>query len=471
MNKLTMKILLIVSLMGLSLFFLYPTWDWYRTPQAERETKEKLKDPSISKVLNLGLDLRGGTHLLMELDPSKLEAGTDINDALDRAIEIIRNRVDQFGVSEPLITRQGDRWIVVQLPGIKDSARAKDLIGKTALLEFRMVDTNPVLNDIISKLRDKNATPADIDKFPDIAKLLPAGYVIMPGKEDRYYLVKSSPELTGAYLTNAKVQMGGEYGYPYVNIEFNHEGGRIFANVTEANIEKNMAIVLDGTVQSAPVIRSRIPDGKAIIEGNFTMDDAKLLATVLRAGALPAPVRIIEERTVGPSLGEDSIKAGLMSCAVGALLVVIFMAVYYGTSGMIANFALMLNLLFMMGIMAYFHFTLTLPGIAGIALTLGIAVDANVLILERVREELTAGKTHRVALDAGYNKAWVTILDSHMTELIAALFLFQFGTGPIKGFAVSLTIGVLLSLFSAIVVSKVIYDILFQEGIIDEIHI
>ncbi len=201
------------------------------------------------------------------------------------------------------------------------------------------------------------------------------------------------------------------------------------------------------------------------------MDDAKLLATILRAGALPAPVRIIEERTVGPSLGEDSIKAGLMSCAVGALLVVIFMAVYYGTSGMIANFALMLNLLFMMGIMAYFHFTLTLPGIAGIALTLGIAVDANVLILERVREELTAGKTHRVALDAGYNKAWVTILDSHMTELIAALFLFQFGTGPIKGFAVSLTIGVLLSLFSAIVVSKVIYDILFQEGIIDEIHI
>ncbi len=252
MNKLTMKIILIVSLVGLSLFFLYPTWDWYHTPQAERETKEKMKDPSIAKVLNLGLDLRGGTHLLMELDPSKLEAGTDINDALDRAIEIIRNRVDQFGVSEPLITRQGDRWIVVQLPGIKDSARAKDLIGKTALLEFRMVDTNPVLNDIITKLRDKNATPADIAKFPEIAKMLPAGYEIMPGKEDRYYLVKSSPEMTGAYLTNAKVQMGGEYGYPYVSIEFNREGGRIFANVTEANIEKNMAIVLDGMVQSRP---------------------------------------------------------------------------------------------------------------------------------------------------------------------------------------------------------------------------
>jgi preprotein translocase subunit SecD len=407
----------------------------------------------------------------MELDSTKLEAGTDINDALERAISIIRNRVDQFGVAEPLIARQGERWIVVQLPGIKDSVRAKELIGKTALLEFRMVDTNPVLSDIISKLSAKSATPSDINKFPEIAKLVPAGYVIMPGKEDRYYLVKSSPELTGAYLTNAKVQIGGEYGYPYVSLEFNRDGGHIFAAVTEANIEKNLAIVLDGMVQSAPVIRSRIPDGKAIIEGNFTMDDAKMLATVLRAGALPAPVRIIEERTVGPSLGEDSIKAGLISCAIGAFLVVLFMTVYYGTSGIIANFALLLNFLLLLGVMAYFHFTITLPGIAGVALTLGMAVDANVLILERIREELAAGKTHRVALDAGYAKAFVTILDSNVTTLIAALFLFQFGTGPIKGFAVSLTVGLCISMFTAIVVTKLIYDVLFKENIIDEINI
>jgi protein-export membrane protein SecD len=469
MTKLQIRIGLTVLFLGLSIYFLYPTYDWYRTPQAERDQKEKMKDPIVGKILNLGLDLRGGVHLVLELDADKLQKGIDINDAIDRAIEIIRNRIDQFGVSEPLITKQGDRWIVVQLPGIKDPERAKDLIGKTALLEFRIVNDSPAMNEVIEKLREKNAKPEDLDKYPEIAKLLPAGYQIFPGKEDRYYLLKSTPELTGAYLVNAKVQLGGEFGYPHVAIEFNSDGARLFSQVTGANVEKNLAIVLDGVVQSAPVIRSRIPDGKAVIEGNFTMDDAKLLATVLRAGALPAPVRVIEERTVGPTLGEDSIRSSIIAGVTGVMAVVIFMLVYYRFEGFIADGALFLKLILLLGVMAYFHFTLTLPGIAGIILTLGMAVDANVLILERVREELKAGKTPRLAIDAGYKKAFVTIFDSNLTTLIAAMFMFQFGSGPVKGFAVTLSIGIVMTLFTAVFVTKTVYDFLFQEHIIEEI--
>lgn len=470
MGNLKWKLILTVGLLGLAIYFLYPSFEWYRMPQQEREEHEKMRDSMVSKVLNLGLDLRGGTHLLLELDPTKLEPGVDINDALDRAREIIRNRVDQYGVAEPLIARQGERWIVVQLPGVKDPQRAKELIGKTALLEFRLVDNGPALNEVLDKLREKNATVDEINKYPEIAKLVPQGYQIFQGKEEHYYLLKSTPEMTGAYLTNAKVELGGQFGYPHVSIEFNREGARIFARVTEANVEKNLAIVLDGVVQSAPVIRTRIPDGKAIIEGNFSMEDAKLLATVLRAGALPAPVRIIEERTVGPTMGDDSIKYGTYSALIGTLAVVIFMFIYYGFSGLIANIALLLNLMLLLGMMATLHTTLTLPGIAGIALTLGMAVDANVLILERLREELKGGKTIRVALDAAYHRAFVTIFDSHVTNLIAALFLFQFGTGPIKGFAVTLTLGALLSLYTSIVVTRLIYDILFREGIIQTIN-
>lgn len=471
MSKIQIKLFLTVAFVGLALYFLYPTWEWYRMPQPERDQRVKFKDKIVGKILNLGLDLRGGTHLVLELDSSKLDPAMDVTDAIDRAIEIIRNRVDQFGVAEPLITRQGDRWIVVQMPGIKDPARAKDLIGKTALLEFRLVDTSPVLYEITQKLQEKGAKADEISKYPEIAKLVPAGYTLFPGKESQYYLLKSTPELTGATLVNAKVELGGQFGYPHVALEFNNEGARVFANVTGANVEKNLAIVLDGVVQSAPVIRSRIPDGKAIIEGNFSMEDAKLLATVLRAGALPAPVRVIEERTVGPTLGEDSIRYGMISCLTGAAAVMVFMIVYYGFSGVIACFALGLNLLLLAGAMASFHATLTLPGIAGIALTLGMAVDANVLILERLRDELKAGKTPRLALDAGYDKAFVTILDSNLTTLIAAVFLFQFGTGPIKGFAVTLTIGIVVSMFTAITVTRMIYDVLFQERIMTNIKI
>lgn len=471
MSNLQWKVILTLVVVGLSGWFLYPTVEWYRSTPQERATYEKYKDKIVGKIVNLGLDLRGGSHLLMELDTSKLDPKLDVKDAVDRAIEIIRNRVDQFGVSEPLIARQGDKWIVVQLPGVKDPQRAKDLIGRTALLEFRIVDNSPALSTISEKLREKGARADEIANYPDIAKLIPAGTQLFAGKEEQWYLLKSTPELTGAYLVNAKVEIGGEFGFPHVAIDFNKDGGKIFARVTEANIERNLAIVLDGVVQSAPVIRSRIPDGKAIIEGNFTGEEAKLLAMVLRAGALPAPVHIIEERSVGPTLGEDSIRSGVLSALVGSAAVIIFMIIYYGFSGVIASAALLLNLFILMGMMAYFHFTLTLPGIAGIALTLGMAVDANVLILERIREELAAGKTARLALDAGYQKAFSAIFDSNLTTLIAAIFLFQFGTGPIKGFAVTLTLGLVISMFTAIVVTKMLYDFMFQERIIESIKL
>jgi preprotein translocase subunit SecD len=475
MSKIQIKIVATLLLIAAALYFIYPSWEWYRLPAQEREQREKLKDKTISKVLSMGLDLRGGVHLVYELDADKLEKGVDVTDAIERAREIIRNRIDQFGVGEPLIARQGDRWIVVQLPGVKDPGLAKELIGKTALLEFKIVDSGQAMQQISDKMREKNIRYDEIGKYPDIVKLIPKGYEVLPGKEDRYYLVKSSPELTGAYLVNAKVEMGGDYGYPQVGFELNREGGMKFAKVTEANINKSLAIVLDGVVQSAPNIQSKIPNGKGVITGTFTMDEAKFLSTVLRAGALPAPIRVIEERAVGPSLGEDSIRAGIKSSLLGLLLVILFMALYYKVEGLIADVALLLNFVFIIAVMCVpvsdMHFTLTLPGIAGIMLSLAMAVDANVLILERVREELKAGKTARLALDAGYEKAFTTIIDSNLTTLIAALFLFQFGTGPIKGFAVTLTIGLVIGMFTAITVTKLIYDLLFQEKIISHIKL
>lgn len=475
MSKIQIKMAVTLLLVGVAFYFLYPSWEWYRLPQQEREQREKLKDKITSKVLNMGLDLRGGVHLVYELDATKLEKNVDVTDAIERAREIIRNRIDQFGVGEPLIARQGDRWIVVQLPGVKDPELAKDLIGKTALLEFKLVDGGQAMQQISEKMREKNVRFDEISKHPDIVKLIPKGYEILPGKEDRYYLCKSSPELTGSGLVNAKVELGGDYGYPQVGFELNREGAAVFAKVTEANINKSLAIVLDGVVQSAPNIQSKIPNGKGVITGSFTMDEAKFLSTVLRAGALPAPIRVIEERAVGPSLGEDSIRAGVRSSLIGLLIVMVFMVLYYRIEGLIANFALLLNFIFILAVMcapvAELHFTLTLPGIAGIMLSLAMAVDANVLILERVREELKAGKTARLALDAGYERAFTTIIDANLTTLIAALFLFQFGTGPIKGFAVTLTIGLVIGMFTAIFVTRLIYDLLFQEKIITQIKL
>jgi len=442
----------------------------------KREAAEQAKDPMMANTIKMGLDLKGGTHLLLEADTSKLDENVKVSDAVDRAMEVIRNRIDQFGVTEPMIARQGDKWIVVQLPGIKDPTAAKELLGKTALLEFRIVDDGKESTQALDMLREKGITAdefrANVSKYQNIAKLLPKGASIYANKDGSEVYVLQPAALTGSALTNAKVELGqGQFGAPHVSLEFNKTGAQIFADVTGKYIGRNLAIVLDNIVQSAPRINSRIPDGKAIIEGNYSADDAKFLANVLRAGALPVPVRIIEERTVGPSLGSDSIQKGFMAGIIGVIAVLLFMFIYYRTSGLIADFALVINLIFLMAIMAYFQFTLTLPGVAGIALTLAMAVDANVLIIERIREELNAGKTPRVAVDAGYQKVFWTIFDTHFTNMIAAFFLFSLGTGPIKGFAVTLFIGLIISIFTAIVVTKLVYDFLFKENLMGKFKI
>jgi len=368
--------------------------------------------------------------------------------AAEQALETIRNRIDQFGVNEPDIRRQGEKRILIQLPGIKDTQRAKELIGKTALLEFKLLDE---IHDLKAALNGN----------------IPAGSELLyQDNEDAEraikspYLVKKRTLLTGEYLTDARVQIDSQFNESYISINFDKKGARIFERITEENVKKRLAIVLDNKVYSAPVIQEKITGGEARITGNFTTEEARDLAIVLRAGALPAPVEIIEERTVGPSLGADSIRKGLISMYVGGMLVVLFMVVYYKVSGLIANIALILNIVLIAGGLAAFQATLTLPGIAGIILTIGMAVDANVLIFERIREEMSLGKTQRAAVNAGYSRATLTILDANVTTLIAALVLFQFGTGPIKGFAVTLSLGVLASLFTALILARLVFDYL-----------
>lgn len=381
--------------------------------------------------------------------------------AIDQALETIRNRIDQFGVSEPDIRIQGDNRLLIQLPGITDTQRAKELIGRTALLEFKLLDE---AHDVDTAL--KGEVPAGSEILYEI-------------KEDPStqrtskipFLVKKRAALTGAYLTDAKVQIDSQYNEPYVSLTFDKKGARLFESITEENVKKRLAIVLDQKVYSAPVIQEKIAGGEARITGSFTTDEAKDLAIVLRAGALPAPVKIIEERTVGPSLGTDSIRMGLISMLVGGVLVVVFMAVYYKLSGVIADIALLLNILLIAAGLAGFQATLTLPGIAGIILTIGMAVDANVLIYERIREEMALGKTPRASVDAGYERAALTILDSNVTTLIAALVLFQFGTGPVKGFAVTLSLGVAVSVFTALVVTRLIFDYYLMNRKIKQISI
>ncbi len=371
--------------------------------------------------------------------------------AVRQALETIRNRIDQFGVSEPDIRRQGENRILVQLPGVKETERAKDLIGKTALLEFKLVDEE---NDVNTAL--KGTIPKDDEILYE--------YSLDPQTGQRIgqvpYLLKKRTLLTGAQLTDARVQIDSQYNEPYVSIAFDKKGSRIFEKVTEENVKKRLAIVLDNRVYSAPVIQEKIAGGQARITGRFSAEEANDLAIALRAGALPAPVNILEERTVGPSLGSDSIRQGLLSMCIGGILVILFMAVYYKGSGLIANFALLLNIVLISGGLAAFQATLTLPGIAGIILTIGMAVDANVLIFERIREELNLGKTPRAAVDAGYARATLTILDANVTTLIAALVLFQFGTGPVKGFAVTLSLGVIASLFTALIMTRQIFEYL-----------
>ena len=369
-----------------------------------------------------------------------------------QGLETIRNRVDQFGVAEPSIQQQGDNRILVQLPGVQDPERAKALIGKTALLEFKFVNDGA------------NVEQAVAGQAPAGSELLYQRRVDKQTKEERRipYVVEKKALLTGADIANARVSIDQNTSEPYVSVDFNASGARAFSELTDANVGKRLAIVLDGNVHSAPQIRERIPSGRAQITGGFSTEEATDLAIVLRAGALPAPVQVLEERTVGPSLGADSIRQGMIAIFASTALVFLFMLVYYRLSGFIADVALGLNLLLLMATMAGFHATLTLPGIAGIALTIGMAVDTNILIFERIREELRAGKTVRGAIDAGFSRAFKTVIDTHVTVLVSGLILFQFGTGPVKGFAVTLMIGIAVSLFTAVFFTRLLFDLIYK---------
>lgn len=369
--------------------------------------------------------------------------------AVRQALETITNRIDQFGVTEPVIQRQGEDRILIQLPGIDEPERAKSLLRQTALLEFKLLNEDANVEEAL-----KGKVPSDSEVLYQKIEDPATGSV-----KKIPYVVKKKALLGGDLLEDAQVRIdSSQFNEPYVAIRFNAKGARIFERVTRENVGKRLAIILDNTVYSAPVIREEIAGGRAQIEGSFAMDEANDLAIVLRAGSLPAPIKILEERSVGPSLGKDSIEQGIRATLIGSLLVVVFMIFYYNLSGVIANIALILNMILIFGALSIFGATLTLPGIAGIVLTIGMAVDANVLIFERIREELRGGKTPWAAVDAGYSKAFSAIFDSNLTTIIAAAILFQFGTGPIKGFAVTLCIGLLANFFTAVFVTRVIYD-------------
>ena len=464
---------------------------------------------SFSKPLNLGLDLKGGIHLVVDVDIEKVieqqvsdninvirrtlreekiryrkldnnttqvsvvlkkpedsdkaarllektlvgydmeqpEDGTIVftiseseakeirSYAIEQTIEVIRRRVDALGTTEPVIMRQGDRRVLVQIPGYEDSARAKAIIGQTAQLDFKLVDEK-----------------GDLDEA--LAGRIPPGDMIAYFDDGRPILLKKRTELSGKDVSMARITIDSQSNQPAVSLKFNNQGARKFDRLTKENVKKRFAILLEGVVQSAPVIQERISGGTAQITGAFSPAEAQGLAIVLRAGALPAPIKVVEERSIGPSLGQDSIDQGLNSIIYGFIAVLIFMILYYRIFGLFANIALAFNILLIAAAMSMIGATLTLPGIAGIVLTIGMAVDANVLIFERIREELHNGKTPLAAIDGGYNKAFSTIMDANITTLIAAIVLFQFGSGPIKGFAVTLSVGILASMFTAIVVTR-----------------
>jgi preprotein translocase subunit SecD len=377
-------------------------------------------------------------------------------DAATQVLERLRNRVDKFGVAEPTIAPQGSNRILIQLPGIQDVDRAKTLIGQTGLLEFKLVE----------RFVDETATAEAIQRElrPD-QEVLSRRVVNKENRTERlvpYAVVQRRPLLTGAGLAEARVENDpNSIGNWQVGVTFNATGAQRFAEVTEQYVGRNLAIVLDGVITSAPQIRERIPSGRAVITGQFTVEQAQDLKIVLNEGALPASVKTLEERTVGPSLGADSIRQGIIAIVASAALVFLFMVAYYRLSGVIADVALALNLLILLACMAAFGATLTLPGIAGIALTIGMAVDTNILIFERIREELRVGKTPRGAIEAGFSRAFRTIIDTHVTVLVTAAILYNFGTGPVKGFAVSLFVGLAASLFTAVFFTRLLFDLIW----------
>lgn len=388
-----------------------------------------------------------GTVFYMTLNREEARSLRDY--IVDQSLETIRNRIDQFGVSEPVIQRQGLNNILVQLPGIQDPQRAKDIIGKTALLEFKLVDDNVNPEEAV-----KNGPPPGRQVlFGQVGKGVSGA-----NAEKVPYVLEARTLMTGEYIQDARVRPGEQLQGPYVELILNAQGGRLFEQITAANVKRRMAIVLDNNVYSAPVIQERIGGGRASITGSFDIKEARDLSIVLRAGALPAPVEIVEERTVGPSLGRDSITQGITSFIVGGAFVILFMIAYYKGAGLVAVVALVFNVLFMIAMLAGFQAVLTLPGIAGIVLTIGMAVDANVLINERIREEIRAGRAVRSAIEAGYQNALPAILDSNITTFLSGVILFQFGTGPIKGFAVTLCIGIVTTVITAVYLTRIYYD-------------
>ncbi len=515
-----------VAVIAAAFVILLPTLKFYFFEDPGTRDKDKLIWPH--RLINLGLDLQGGMHLVLEvrleeavksalaryesdlresfrrngsikfdevevqddnslrvrlsgqesytafeellaadfqtlaLDSSRVEGGNKVfilrlprdeekrvmESAVSQAVETIRNRIDQYGVSEPEIRRQGERRIVIQLPGVKDPERVKALLKKTAQLQFRLLDETRSADSVTA-----GQEPRGTEILYEVSKNSKTGR-----QTKTPLLVKKKVLLTGDYLKDARVAYSGDFNQPEVSIAFDKEGARLFGQITGENVGKRLAIVLDNTVYSAPTIQEKIGGGAAVITGSFTVESASDLALVLRAGALPASVEVAEERTVGASLGADSIRKGGLSMAAGLIIVVVFMVVYYRASGLNADLALVLNIVLLGAGLALFNATLTLPGIAGILLTMATAVDSNVLIYERTREELRLGKTPAAALDAGYDRATVTIVDANVTNIAAALVLLQFGTGPIKGFAITLSLGIASSMFTAIVVTRVIFD-------------
>ncbi len=407
----------------------------------------------IEKHINLGLDLKGGMHLVLRVQTEKV-AENQRNDAVLRAMEILRNRIDGLGVGETLLQRQGTDEIIVQLPGITDRERALAMIGKVAQLEFHLVNSDP---DQVKKA---------------IAGQVPLGYALKNVKKEQNepVLIDEKVALSGELVKDARVDFDTRgFGEPKISLSFNSEGSRIFGELTQKNVGHRLAILLDGEVLSAPNIREAILSGNAEISGMFSIDEASLLSLALRSGSLPAPMTVEEERTIGPLLGQDSIAAGIHATLIAAVAIFIFMAIYYLLSGVIADIALAINLLMIFGTMGFLNamlpaaqMTLTLPGIAGIILTIGMAVDANVLINERIREELEIGRPLHAAVNTGFNRAFSAIFDSHITSLIASFILYNFGSGPIKGFAVTLAIGILTSLFTSITVTKTIKELLLH---------
>lgn len=404
----------------------------------------------------LELKDRSRGQLVYGLQPAR--AAEMKETAVRQAQERTERRINKFGVAEPNVYKQGMDQIVIQLPGIKNPQEAISFIKTAGRLEFKLVDSSSDMSKALA------------GQVPEGREILYEENVDQSGKVSRQpYLVHKQTLLTGDRLTESKVSID-EFGKPAISITFDADGARVFERITGENVGRQLAIVLDGVVHSAPNLRERISGGSAQITGSFSHDEAAKLAIVLRE-SLPAPMKIVQNVTIGPSLGQDSINKGVRAALIGGLIVVVFMVVYYRMSGLIADYAIVLNMVLLLGAMAFLNATLTLPGIAGIILTIGMGVDSNVLMFERIREEIRAGKPPRPAIDSGYDKAFLTILDSHVTTLITAAMLFMFGTGPIKGFAVSLSLGIMINLYSALVGTKVIFDIINAKWKLEKLSI